>query len=109
MMKYKLVVLTNAVDGHEQAFNDWYDNTHLGDVLKIRDFTAAKRFKSVVPVMGEPFYGYCAIYDVETDNPERAIERLTSAWGTPVMEMSDALAPQMYAVLYQEHGVLPEV
>ena len=35
MAKYTFVVLTNAVDGKDDTFNEWYTNTHLGDVLAV--------------------------------------------------------------------------
>jgi hypothetical protein len=35
MAKYTFVVLTNAVEGKDDAFDDWYTNTHLGDVLAV--------------------------------------------------------------------------
>lgn len=104
MAKYKLLVLTNAVEGVEDVYNDWYSNTHLADVVKITGFTGAQRFRSAIPMSGEPFYKYCAIYDVETDNPQAVLEGLNAAAGTPAMELSDALHPQVYSVLYEEFG-----
>jgi hypothetical protein len=35
MAKYTFVVLTNAVEGKDDAFDEWYTNTHLGDVLAV--------------------------------------------------------------------------
>lgn len=102
--KFKLVVLTNAKDGAEDAYNDWYSNTHLADVVKINGFTGAQRFRSAIAMGGDPFYKYCAIYDVETDNPDAVLEALNKAAGTPDMELSDALHPQVYSVLYEEFG-----
>jgi len=29
------LVFSNPVDGQENAYTDWYKNTHLGDVLKV--------------------------------------------------------------------------
>ena len=45
MTKHTLVVLTNANEGADDAFNDWYTNTHIGDILALEGFTAAQRFK----------------------------------------------------------------
>jgi len=103
--KFKLVVLTNCSEGGDAAFNDWYDNVHLGDVLKVEDFVSAQRFELSVPMGGDKEYRYCAIYNVETDDPQAALERLNSKAGTPEMVISDTLA-EMHAALYEEHGPL---
>ena len=44
MAKYTFVVLTNAVEGKDDAFDEWYTNTHLGDVLAVPGFVSAQRF-----------------------------------------------------------------
>ena len=36
--KYKLLVYTNAVEGKEDDFNDWYQNTHLQQIVSIKSF-----------------------------------------------------------------------
>ena len=46
MAKYTFVVLTNAVEGKDDAFDEWYTNTHLGDVLAVPGFVSAQRFNS---------------------------------------------------------------
>ena len=46
MAKYTFVVLTNAVEGKDDAFDEWYTNTHLGEVqLAVPGFVSAQRFK----------------------------------------------------------------
>ena len=103
--KFKLVVLSNCSEGGDAAFNDWYDNIHLGDVLKVDDFVSAQRFELSLPVSDGKHYKYCAIYNVETDDPEAALERLASKAGTPEMTLSDTLA-EVHGALYEEHGPL---
>ena len=71
-----LVVLTNAVPGKADDFNAWYDDVHLGDVVKkMGGFTAARRFDRV----GEGPWGYLALYEIDGGNVEHAIERIV--WG----------------------------
>lgn len=100
MDKKMLLVLTNAVEGREQEFNDWYTNQHLRDVLAVPGFTAAQRFE----IQGEPVNGtrwnYCAIYEVEHDDPAEALRDLTSRAGTEAMPMSDALRESLCCALY---------
>ena len=45
MPKYTFMVLTNPVEGQEDIYNDWYNNRHLADVLKVPVFVSAQRFK----------------------------------------------------------------
>jgi hypothetical protein len=45
MARHTFVVFTNPTEGQEDEYNDWYDNTHLSDVLKVEGFVAAQRFK----------------------------------------------------------------
>lgn len=40
MSKYVLLVHSNAVDGQDDAYNDWYDNTHIGEVLQVPGLVA---------------------------------------------------------------------
>ena len=41
MTKHVFVVLTNAASGKEDAYNDWYTNRHIPDVLAIPGLVAA--------------------------------------------------------------------
>jgi hypothetical protein len=68
MAKHVLVVLSNAVDGADEKFNDWYTNTHIGDVLKVPGFVAAQRFKLSEAQLGggETPYRYLALYEVDS-------------------------------------------
>lgn len=64
MTKYKMVVLTNALDDRDEEFNQWYDDQHIADLLTLPGMKTAQRYKIV---LGEG-WGYLAIYDVETDD-----------------------------------------
>lgn len=90
MAKHVLVVLTNAKAGADDAFNEWYTHTHIGDVLALEGFTAAQRFKLSETQLGdgEAPYGYLALYEIEADDLNSARSALIE--GGPRMEMSDA-------------------
>ena len=71
MAKHIVLVLTNPVEGREEEFNDWYDNTHLAEVLESAGFVAAQRFRLADVQVGghpNPRHRYLAIYEVETDD-----------------------------------------
>ena len=94
MSKYCFVVLTNASGGRDDEFNQWYNNQHIPDVLKIPGFVAAQRFK----LAGAQMEGgttspwrYLALYELETDDLAGALKELTARVGTPAMVMSDSL------------------
>ncbi len=90
MTKHTLVVLTNANEGADDAFNDWYTNTHIGDILALEGFTAAQRFKLSETQLaeGDLPYRYLALYEIETDDLAGARAALLE--GAPQMEISDA-------------------
>lgn len=96
MAKYNLIALTNALDGQDEAFNDWYSNVHLADVLKLPGVVAAQRFRmSDTQHRPGPFeYGYMAVYEIEIDDINRTLSELKAVSGTEKMPLSSALDPQ---------------
>ena len=41
MASHMLIVLSNASEGKDVEYNEWYTGTHLADVLKTDGFSAA--------------------------------------------------------------------
>ena len=101
MKKYTMVVLTNPVAGKEDQFNDWYTHRHVNDVVAIPGFVSAQRFKMVSPLAQNP-WRYCAIYEMETDDPNAVVQELIRRNGTDQLPSSDAMDPNAYAVVYEE-------
>jgi hypothetical protein len=91
MGKYKLIVLSDAVAGREDEYNEWYSKQHLSDVIAVPGFVSAQRFKMQALVMGEFKNKYLAIYDIDTDEPQSTIDDLMLRWGTDAMIMSDTI------------------
>ena len=89
MAHYQLVVLTNAAAGRDEEFNAWYDGQHLPDVLSVPGFVSAQRFR-LAPASGHTAWSYLAIYDVETDDPAKAMAELEARAASGQMAMSDA-------------------
>ena len=52
-MRGILLVLSDATPGDDDAYNAWYDQVHLADVLSIPGLVAARRFAAVPSVHGE--------------------------------------------------------
>ena len=88
MTKYLFVVMANAAEGRDDEFNTWYDDVHIGDVLKLPGFVSAQRFK----VAASPSkFNYLTLYEIETDDLAATQAALGAAAGTPAMQMSSAI------------------
>lgn len=92
MARYTFVVLTNAVDGREEEFNEWYNNTHLSDILATEGFVAAQRFRlaDMDPAQDFP-HRYLALYEVETDDLDKTNQAMMEAANDGGMFISPAL------------------
>jgi len=90
------MVLTDPVEGQDDAYNDWYDNRHLADVLAVDGFVSAQRFRLSHQKSPEGVASsrYLAIYEMETDDIDATLAALLSRLGTPVMPVSGALDTQ---------------
>ena len=56
-----LLFMTDIDPAHEDEFNRWYEEEHLGERMAILGFLSARRFQAV---QGPP--KYLAIYDLES-------------------------------------------
>ena len=45
MSKHLVLVLTEPTEGNEEAFNEYYEHTHLDEVLASAGYDTAQRFK----------------------------------------------------------------
>ena len=88
MARFVFVVETNASEGRDREFNEWYDQIHLKEVCAFPGFTGARRFRLVD---GAGRNRYLALYELETDDPQRDLAALTAAAGTDKVQMTDAL------------------
>ena len=66
--RYIYFVLTNPLAGYEAAFNDVYQNEHMGDLVQFPGWEGAQRFRLVSELSSHPTtqgyrYGYMIIWD----------------------------------------------
>ena len=73
MAKCKLIALTTPLPGKEEEYHDWYQNTHLKEVISVPGFQGAQRFQLVAKLMGADPNTYLAIYDAEVDDPGKLL------------------------------------
>ncbi|CAN7576853.1 hypothetical protein LJR225_004296 [Phenylobacterium sp. LjRoot225] len=108
MAKYLFLVFTTPRPGQDAAYNSWYDDQHLDDVLRAKGFVAAQRF-SVAPQFGAPdILPYLAIYEIETDDPQAALDELARLADSSVIPISDSL-DAMASVTYLATPLTPRV
>lgn len=86
MPGYQMIVLTNPAPGRDDEFNSWYDQIHIGDVLRVDGVRAARRFRAVDA--GE--WRYAAIYDLECEDPNAVMAEILARWKTEQMPGTDA-------------------
>jgi hypothetical protein len=67
MKKCLLLVMTNAAEGRESEFNEWYTSRHIHDLLEVPGVASAQRFEFRA---GSGGFGFLALYELETDDPE---------------------------------------
>jgi hypothetical protein len=79
-----MLVFANPIPGHETEFNDWYTNTHMGDLVQLQGWMGAQRFRLVTNVQPRPTaagyaHGYLIIWDLEETDANLALSRMTAA------------------------------
>ena len=72
MEKWVYLVHTNCLDpSREKEFNEWYDETHLPDILETPGFTRATRYENREPAEGQG--KFLALYEVETEDIDQTM------------------------------------
>jgi hypothetical protein len=104
----RLIVLCNATPGQEREFNDWYDQVHLLDVLKVDGVAAAQRFRisnNQSAHAGAPTWRYATIYELDQDRIAEIAASIAAKVGTAEMEMTNAIDGKgMFAFYFEPVG-----
>lgn len=100
MAKYVFMVLTRpASPEREQEFNDWYNGTHLPQVLAVPGFKRARRLKQVEPKAPEaPEQDYLALYEVETDDLASVLGEIGARMGDGRIAENDVMAIEVSGI-----------
>ncbi|MBJ21330.1 MAG: hypothetical protein GY910_25250 [bacterium] len=90
---HRLIVFTEPKPDQDAEYNKWYDEVHLREVLETDGFVAAQRFAVAPSQLGEVGKSvpsrYLAIYEIEAESLDSALEKLFSRTGE--MNMTDAM------------------
>jgi hypothetical protein len=103
MAKYVLAMFSSPVEGREDEFNRWYNDTHLGEVVSVPGFRSAQRFKRQVHVVGDIKQPYLALYELDAETPEDVKAALKAMMGAG-FKLSDALEPGSLGGVFEIAG-----
>ena len=79
--KHLVLVLTEPTEGQEDAFHDYYENTHLDEVIASAGWQSAQRFKYVGNA-GEPApLPFLAVYEAEGEDADDVLAQLNDSRG----------------------------
>ena len=87
--RYKVLILTEPTENNEAAFNDYYENLHLDEVLATTDLLTAQRYKLAAQAGEACPLPYLAVYDAEGDSADAVIANLNATRSQ--REQSDSL------------------
>jgi hypothetical protein len=76
MPTFLVMVMSNPREGQEEEFNDWYENTHLDEVLATTSFTWAQRFVLDETKGAPAAHRYLALYEAQGESAEAVIADL---------------------------------
>jgi hypothetical protein len=105
MNRYVMVVLTNPLADRDDAYNEWYDNEHVRDVVKVDGFLSGQRFRLAATGIGNvnpPRHRYLALYEVEAESAKAANEALIDAARNGELRGHEALDLSSVATWYFE-------
>ncbi|MGR8920522.1 MAG: hypothetical protein ACU85V_12970 [Gammaproteobacteria bacterium] len=75
-MRHLVLVMSEPVAGQDEAYHDWYENTHLDEVLASAGWHSAERFE-LSDEQGLPCpRRFLALYEVEADDPSEILPHL---------------------------------
>jgi len=87
--RYLVLVLTEPTEGNEARFNEYYEHTHLDEVIESTGWKSAQRFKLASEVGEACPLPYLAAYEAEGESAQAVIDRLNETRSQ--REQSDAL------------------
>lgn len=94
------MVLTNPIADADAAFNEWYDTTHIPQVLDVPGVVAAQRYvisdvdvpddQELPAVLPPPTHRYMVIYELDRE-PNHVMQEFLKRVTTGKLTLSDAL------------------
>jgi hypothetical protein len=91
MPSYRFMVMTDPVEGREDEYNQWYNETHLPELVRVPGIVAAQRFRLTNALAGNVANRYLSIYELECDDPLQIMAAMGELAQSGAMTMSEAL------------------
>ena len=96
----KFLVFTNAADGRDDDYNEWYDNVHAVEMCALPEYTGVTRYKLTdAQMVPDQSHRYVAIYEFE-GSADDAVAALKAA--LPTFTMTDAVKPDAKMIYLEE-------
>jgi hypothetical protein len=77
--QHLLIALTEPTADQDDAFNDWYENTHVPECLRVPGFKSGQRYKLTASLHNAPQQAYLALYELEGDKPQDVLDALAAS------------------------------
>ena len=101
MPRFKMIALTNPIEGKEAEYHEWYNTKHIPEVCAFPSVTGAQRYQMAAPLRGDDGWQFMASYDIETDDIGAVLGAIGQASAAGKMTQSDASdLANTYAVVY---------
>ena len=101
MARYVFQFTSAARSGEDGAFNQWYDDVHLSDVLKQPGFLSGQRYTVLDPAAART--RYVTTYEVECEDPQATLQKLFE--GGKGMVISPSLDQEQVSIAILKPGV----
>jgi hypothetical protein len=90
MTTYIQTVHSEALDGHEAEFREWYLTIHIPELLSLPGFVSANLHRTIAP--GAASAGFLCIYTIETSDIAAVQAAMSAAGGSMVPSSAMDLA-----------------
>lgn len=98
MTKHVLLALTSPRQGDEEAYNAWYNDVHIPEILTVPGILSARRFKTrIVNAPGGAQWQYAAVYEVETDDLRATLKALGEVTSPPIAALDQSASATIVA------------
>ena len=114
MARYRWLVFTNCTPGSDADYNQWYDEVHVPDLLRIPGIVGVKRASVAGPQMAmldngdlelagaeRIPYRYLSVYELDTEDPKAVLAEVQRRARTPEMEITPLLVAA-FTALYED-------
>lgn len=80
MPRFLLIALNGPTAGNEDAYNDWYDNEHAIDLMRVDGARSVRRFK--VEAANRTDRPYANVTEIEAESAEIVMQQLAERAST---------------------------